>query len=217
MAIIEVETVGDLLRRSVFKVIEADSEPKTVEVRLGAPVACPNSGRWFCAYHVVGLDSSRPKTIQAPDASEALRRAIRAVSAEAQAIGRFTGTVFPKPTWSDGLEFEQIAGLEDFMDALDGTDQELAFRLGLPLAETDIPFAQNSVGCAYLYGQGVAADTQRGLYWLTKGAENCDPGACHNLAVMRSTDWPGIPKDENAARYFFQKAKDFGAFWNICS
>jgi TPR repeat protein len=186
------------------------------DVKLGVASTDPKTGHIFCPYHVTGLHESKPKTIQGTDMTQAFNRARRAISAELQMINRYKGVTTPGRVYVGDLEIEAITGLEEFMEAADGTDYARAFRLALPLAEAGVPSAQNHVGGAYMDGRGIAPDFEKAVRWLIKGSDNCDPGACHNLAAMYGMGWPGVPKDECAARYLFRKAKDFGAFWLIC-
>lgn len=61
------------------------------------------------------------------------------------------------------------------------------------------------LGRAYLNGNGVPRDAQKGLMWLTKAADKNDPEAGNIIGVMYKNG-DGVPADLEKAAAYFEKA-----------
>ena len=59
-----------------------------------------------------------------------------------------------------------------------------AIQLMEPLAEGGLIRAQLALGQSYLLGKGVAVDAERAVYWYGLAADQYDPIALFNLAVL---------------------------------
>jgi len=60
-----------------------------------------------------------------------------------------------------------------------------AFRQLLPLAVKGNPDAQYAVGYMYYYGYGVSEDSESGMFWMTKSAEQHYPPAIKALHLIQ--------------------------------
>lgn len=61
-----------------------------------------------------------------------------------------------------------------------------AFRELLPLAVKGNPDAQYAVGYMYYYGYGVSEDSESGMFWMTKSAEQHYPPAIKALHLIQN-------------------------------
>lgn len=75
-----------------------------------------------------------------------------------------------------------------------------------PLAEGGAVRAQNILGAAYQYGEGVAADPAQALDWYGRAAAQGYPTALHNLGYLYEVGMPGLPPDLTLARSYYQQA-----------
>lgn len=62
-----------------------------------------------------------------------------------------------------------------------------AFHQLLPLASEGNKEAQYAVGYMYYYGYGVSQDTETGMFWIKKSADQHYPQAMQALEAMRKT------------------------------
>jgi len=73
-------------------------------------------------------------------------------------------------------------------------------------AETGDPIAQFDLARAYIAGEGVAKDSEQGLRWLRKSANQDYFGAEYALGIMYQTGAEGLPKDGHEAAKWYVKA-----------
>ncbi|MGI6096107.1 MAG: AAA family ATPase [Lachnospiraceae bacterium] len=85
----------------------------------------------------------------------------------------------------------------------------MSFPIYLKLAESGNAFAQDQVGCHYLYGSGTNADYTKAVYWLKKAAEQNLESAFNNLGVCYD-EGVGITQDKYKALEYYQKAAELG-------
>lgn len=73
--------------------------------------------------------------------------------------------------------------------------------------------AQNLLGAAHQYGQGVDQDATLALQWMQRSADQGYPPALHNLGYLYETGMPGLAIDFAKAREFYimAAALDYGA------
>ena len=69
--------------------------------------------------------------------------------------------------------------------------------------------AQNSLGLAYEWGQGVDANNQQAMYWYSKAAKQGFAQSQNNLGTMYDLG-KGVDNNEKQALYWFQKAAEQG-------
>ena len=86
---------------------------------------------------------------------------------------------------------------------------EKAFVYYQKAAEQGYVIAQNSLGIAYEWGQGVEANNQQALFWYNKAATQGYAQAQNNLGTMYDLG-KGGSEDEKKALYWFRKAADQG-------
>ncbi len=84
-----------------------------------------------------------------------------------------------------------------------------AFVIWLKAAELGHYIAQNNVGYAYTYGEGVEKDYEKAIYWLQKAAVQNYDVALNNLGMAHSKGW-GVPQNKSKAMEFYKKAADLG-------
>jgi len=86
---------------------------------------------------------------------------------------------------------------------------EKAFEYYQKAAQQGYVIAQNSLGLAYEWGQGVEANNQKALYWYSKAANQGFAQAQNNLGSMYDLGKVGND-DEKQAIYWFRQAADQG-------
>lgn len=86
---------------------------------------------------------------------------------------------------------------------------EKAFEYYLKSAKQGYTIAQNSLGLAYEWGQGVEANNQQALYWYSKAANHGYAQAQNNLGTMYDIGKVGN-EDEKQALHWFSKAAQQG-------
>ena len=69
--------------------------------------------------------------------------------------------------------------------------------------------AQNSLGYAYEWGQGIEMDMQKAIHWYQQAAEQGHAQAQNNLGTMYDHG-KGVDDDEERAIYWYQKAAEQG-------
>lgn len=81
-----------------------------------------------------------------------------------------------------------------------------------PLAEGGAVRAQNILGTAYQYGDGVGVDAVQALRWFGMAAAQGYPTAMHNLGYLYEVGMPGQPANLALARSWYQRAAalDYG-------
>ncbi len=93
---------------------------------------------------------------------------------------------------SSRLSQELQAGKQSFES---GSYKE-AFHQLLPLAVNGKKEAQYAVGYMYYYGYGVAEDSESGIFWMTKAADQCYEPAVKALQIIQhptADSWSSIP------------------------
>jgi len=70
------------------------------------------------------------------------------------------------------------------------------------------PFAEHELGLRYLLGEGVAADTVKGAYWIKRAAEKNLTAACFNYGILLINGWGVEWNPYQAFQFFFKAAKD---------
>ena len=85
-------------------------------------------------------------------------------------------------------------------------DHAAALAILRPLAEGGAVRAQNILGTAYQYGNGVAADQALALQWYGRAAGQGYPTALHNLGYLFEVGMPGLQPDQQMARSYYQQA-----------
>lgn len=68
---------------------------------------------------------------------------------------------------SQQKDFQLAEGKQSFISG----DYKEAFHTLLPLASKGVPQAEYAVGYMYYYGYGVARDSESGMFWMEKSAE----------------------------------------------
>jgi len=76
-------------------------------------------------------------------------------------------------------------------------------------AQQDYAAAQNSLGYAYEWGQGIAMNMQDALRWYRQAAEQGHAQAQNNLGTMYDYG-KGVDNNEKQATYWYQKAAEQG-------
>ena len=69
--------------------------------------------------------------------------------------------------------------------------------------------AQHELGLRYLLGEGMAADTSKAVYWLSKSADQKLPSAMYNYAILLINGW-GVDWDTFSAFKYFKGAAKAG-------
>ena len=87
---------------------------------------------------------------------------------------------------------------------------EKAFELYLKAADLGSALAQNNVGYAYLFGEGIVQDYAKAVYWLEKSAAQNFAGAYNNLGLCYSNGL-GVVQDKYKALECYQKAANLGS------
>lgn len=89
---------------------------------------------------------------------------------------------------------------------------EEALTVILPAAEAGHPRAQNIVGAAYQYGQGLPADPVAAERYFRMAADQGYPPALHNLGVLYERGMAGLQSDMAVARSWYERAAalDYG-------
>ena len=98
-----------------------------------------------------------------------------------------------------------LTGCDFLRDATRKTDVPNLKRL----AAQGNHLAQNSLGCCYARGEGVAKDLPEAVSWYRKAAEQGDPQAQLNLASCYSTG-TGVPLNMAEALNWYRKAEAQG-------
>ena len=86
---------------------------------------------------------------------------------------------------------------------------EKAFEYYEKAAKQGYTIAQNSLGLAYEWGQGVKGNNQQALYWYSKAAKKGYAQAQNNLGTMYDIGKAGS-EDEKQALHWFRKAAQQG-------
>lgn len=84
----------------------------------------------------------------------------------------------------------------------DAAAQSMTFDAWMPLAEAGDPEAQCQVGVAYLNGNQVAQDFQRGMAWLIRSSDAGYGYARFVLADVYSRGYAGVPVNDEKAYYY---------------
>lgn len=87
---------------------------------------------------------------------------------------------------------------------------EAALRVLVPAAEAGNPRAQNIVGAAYQFGNGVPVNAVKALAYFNLSAAQNFPSAHHNLGVLYENGMEGIPADSPRARAYFEQSVTIG-------
>jgi len=86
---------------------------------------------------------------------------------------------------------------------------EDAFVYYKKAAQQGYPAAQNSIGLAYEWGQGVGTNIRTAADWYRKAAEQDFAQAQNNLGTLYESG-KGMPSDEKKAIYWFKRAAEQG-------
>ncbi len=70
------------------------------------------------------------------------------------------------------------------------------------------PFAEHELGLRYLLGEGMAADTVKGAYWIKRAADKNLTAACFNYGILLINGWGVDWNPYQAFQFFLQAAKD---------
>ena len=100
--------------------------------------------------------------------------------------------------------------LDEAKHYLNAGNYEVSFSLYLKAAQMGDGLAQNNVGYAYLYGEGVQKDYQKAVYWFEKAIENNQMFALTNLGLCYSKGY-GVKQDKYKALELYKKAADAGS------
>jgi TPR repeat protein len=100
-------------------------------------------------------------------------------------------------------------GLDEGLDAYSRGDYRAALEKLMPLAETGIAMAQNTVGKMYLSGQGVPKDYNKAMLLFQKAAKQQLANAQNNIGVIYAGGY-GVPQDFNRAIVWFEMAANRG-------
>lgn len=92
--------------------------------------------------------------------------------------------IFLQACASQRMPQELEKGKQDF----GAGDYKQAFRELLPLASEGSPDAQYAVGYMYYYGYGVAQDSETGIFWMRKAANQRLPKAISALEMIEHKD-----------------------------
>jgi TPR repeat protein len=87
---------------------------------------------------------------------------------------------------------------EDAVAALTDGEYRQAYRGFKRLAQRDHVEAQYQVGMLYLFGQGAKLDTEQGIHWLERAANNGSYAAANELAQIYISG-RGVPPNEAEA------------------
>lgn len=75
-------------------------------------------------------------------------------------------------------------------------------------ANSGNPFAEHELGLRYLLGEGAAADTVKGAYWIKRAAEKDLTAACFNYGILLINGWGVEWNPDLAFQFFLKAAKD---------
>ena len=91
----------------------------------------------------------------------------------------------------------------------DPANHRKAFSHFLNSAELGNSVSQTQVGFMYMEGIGISKDTEKGIYWMKKAADNQSAMAECNLAEYYASGY-GVPKDDNKAVEYLLRASKHG-------
>jgi uncharacterized protein len=111
--------------------------------------------------------------------------------------------LLPMVSWA---EVPTDAELQAARDQFVAGDWPAALAVIVPAAEAGVARAQNILGSAYQYGQGVPQDAALAIDWFTRAADQGYPPALHNLGYLYEVGMPGQPADLTVARTFYTRA-----------
>jgi TPR repeat protein len=110
----------------------------------------------------------------------------------------------PACTSGDGRACYDLAALnEQDKAASDGAVRATAFYA--QACELNFPLACRKLGLKYLFGTGVAVDTQKAIDLFGKGCDKADIESCDNLADLYH-EGKGVPMDDAKAAEIYNKA-----------
>ena len=98
--------------------------------------------------------------------------------------------VFLQACASQRMPQELEKGKQDFGRG----DYKQAFRELLPLASEGSPEAEYAVGYMYYYGYGVAEDSETGIFWMQKAANQHSAKAISALEMLKQKDRYALSK-----------------------
>lgn len=90
---------------------------------------------------------------------------------------------------------------EDAVSALTDGEYRQAYRGFKRLAQREHVKAQFQVGMLYLFGQGVKLDTEQGIHWLERAANNGSYAAANELAQIYLAGRGVAPNEAEAIKW----------------
>ena len=90
-------------------------------------------------------------------------------------------------------------------------EQRAAFDLIHTASERNNPYAMNTLGMVYMRGIGVAKDSVKSVYWLTKAGDAGFSIAWDNLGRMYKNKASGVRQDFVKACEYFRKGTEAGS------
>ncbi len=96
-------------------------------------------------------------------------------------------------------------GLNEYMNK----NYLLAYKILLPLAKSDVSFAQSDIAGLFFNGWGVDQDFKKAFYWYKKSADNNNSYAQYKLGQMY---WKGlgVKVDTDEAQIWWKLSADNG-------
>jgi TPR repeat protein len=101
---------------------------------------------------------------------------------------------------------QALAGLAEGLAAFAAQDFERARAELMPLAGRNDPIASYHLGLLFMDGQGSQIDTEAGIWWLTRAAENGHAGAQLRLASAYDVGEGVVQDYRSAARWMAEAA-----------
>lgn len=70
--------------------------------------------------------------------------------------------------------------------------------------------AMRNLGICYFKGKGIDCDFEKAVYWYEEAAKNGNVNSMRDVASLYAVGGTNVPKNDEKARYWFQRATDAG-------